>query len=94
MVDRPEGPTLTKTYGREKIKEQFLDLREKEKRRSRKRVERSNRLRLKEQGAGGQERKKELKNRQYRYYRYHLLFSARLHPFNKSDQQPDVLIGL
>ena len=31
--------------------------------------------------------------RQFRYSRYHLLFSACLHPFNKSDQQPDVLIG-
>lgn len=50
MVDRPEGPTLTKTYSREKIKDQYLDLRKKEKRRSRKRIERSDRLRLKEQG--------------------------------------------
>ena len=49
MVDRPEGPTLTKTYSREK-KDQFLDLREKEKRRSRKRAERRDRLQLKEQG--------------------------------------------
>ncbi len=50
MVDQPEDPTLTKTYSREKIKDQFLDLREKEKRRSRKRAERSDRLQLKEQG--------------------------------------------
>ena len=52
MVDRPEGPTLTKTYSREKTKDQFLDLREKEKRRSRKRVEGSSRQRLEDQGGG------------------------------------------
>ena len=26
MVNRPEGPTLTKTYRQRKIKEQFLDM--------------------------------------------------------------------
>lgn len=33
-----------------------------------------------------------LKNRQHRYSRYCLSFSASLHPLNESDQQPDIFI--
>ncbi len=32
MVNRPEGPTLTKSYRQRKTKEQFLDMSGKEKR--------------------------------------------------------------
>ena len=85
MVDRPEGPTLTKTYSREKKRSVpgFTGKREEEKQEA---CRKKGQATVERAGAGGQERKKELKNRQYRYSRYHLLFSACLHPFNKSDQ--------
>ena len=49
MVDRPEGPTLTKTYGREKNKGPVPGFTGKREEEERKRAERSDRLRLKEQ---------------------------------------------